>query len=90
MTAGPTQLIEDMARFHSARASQLPTDLVGAASRSFAEWLTYMVLGLRTGDPLAELVAKAECVDGRRPRPLARFGTVEIVVRANDIKPRDG
>ncbi|SEL89514.1 hypothetical protein SAMN05444413_12048 [Roseivivax marinus] len=86
----PTQLVEDLARFNSGSASQLPTDLVGPASRPFAEWLTYMVLGLRTGDPFAELVAKAEGADGRRPRPLASFGTVEIVVRVNDIKPRDG
>ena len=52
----PTQLVEDLARYHAASAAQIPADLVGPASRPFAEWLTYMVLGLRTGDPLAELV----------------------------------
>ena len=86
----PTQLVEDLARYHAASAAQIPADLVGPASRPFAEWLTYMVLGLRTGDPLAELVAKAEGGDGRRSRPLARFGTVEIALRVSDIKPRDG
>lgn len=85
-----TQLVEDLARYHAASAAQIPADLVGPASRPFAEWLAYMVLGLRTGDPLAELVAKAEGGDGRRPRPLSRFGTVEIALRVSDIKPRDG
>lgn len=86
----PTQLVEDLARYHAASRAPIPADLVGPASRPFAEWLTYMVLGLRTGDPLTELVAKAEGGDGRRPRPLARFGTVEIALRVSDIKPRDG
>ncbi|MEN2747181.1 hypothetical protein [Sphingomonas sp. T9W2] len=85
----PTQLVEDLARHHAASAKQIPADLVGPASRPFAEWLTYMVLGLRTGDPLAELVAKAEGGDGRRPRPLARFGTVEIALRVGETKPDD-
>ncbi len=48
------------------------------------------VLGLRTGDPLAELVAKAEGGDGRRPRPLTRFGTVEIVIRVGEPKSKAG
>lgn len=85
----PTQLVEDLAQYHAASAAQIPAELVGPASRPFAEWLTYMVLGLRTGDPLAEIVAKAEGGDGRRPRPLARFGTVEIALRVSDIKPKD-
>lgn len=86
----PTQLVEDLARHHAASAAQIPADLVGPASRPFAEWLTYMVLGLQTGDPLEELVAKVDGGAGRRPRPLARFGTVEIALRVSDIKPRDG
>jgi hypothetical protein len=86
----PTQLVDDLARYYAGSAAQIPAKLVGPASRPFAEWLTYMVLGLRTGDPLAQLVAKAEGGDGRRPRPLARFGTVEITLRVSDIKARDG
>lgn len=86
----PTQLVEDLARYHAASAARIPAELVGPASRPFAEWLTYMVLGLRTGDPLAELVGKAEGGEGRRPRPLARIGTVEISLRVNEIKSKDG
>lgn len=86
----PTQLVEDIARHYLVSAAQIPADLVGPASRPFAEWLTYMVLGLRTGDPLAELVEKAGGGEGRRPRPLVRFGTVEIALRVSDTKPRDG
>ncbi|MCX7286820.1 MAG: hypothetical protein NTW20_04500 [Rhodobacterales bacterium] len=86
----PTQPVEDLARHHASNAAQVPAELVGPASRPFAERLTYMVLGLRTGNPKADLVAKAEGGDGRRPRPLARFGTVDIALRVSDIKPRDG
>lgn len=86
----PTQLVEDLARHHASSAAQIPAELVGPASRPFAEWLTYMVLALRTGDPLAELVAKAEGGDGRRPRPLAKFGTVEIALRVGEPKSKDG
>jgi|GEM_PF-6942692 hypothetical protein len=86
----PTQLVEDLARHHAPSAAQIPANLVGSASRPLAEWLTYVVLGLRTGDPLAELVAKAEGGDGRRPRPLTRFGTVEIVIRVGEPKSKAG
>ncbi|MCA1288173.1 hypothetical protein [Salipiger bermudensis] len=86
----PTQLVEDLARHHAASAAQIPAQLVGPASRPFAEWLTYMVLGLRTGDPLAELVAKAEGGAGRSPRPLAKFGAVEIVLHVGEMKSKDG
>lgn len=85
----PTQLVEDLAKHQAASAAQISTDLVGPAAFSFAEWLTYVVLALRTGDPLAELVAKAEGGPRRRPRPLARFGTVEITVQVGQPKPRE-
>ncbi|KQN14091.1 hypothetical protein [Sphingomonas sp. Leaf30] len=86
----PTQLVEDLARHHAASAAQIPAGRVGPASRPFADWLTYMVLALRTGDPLAELVEKAEGSDGRRPRPLARFGTVEIALHVGEPKGEAG
>lgn len=86
----PTKLVEDLARHHAPTAAQIPADLVGPASRSLADWLTYVVLALRTGDPLAELVAKAEGGPSRRPRPLCRFGTIEVAIRVGEPKPRDG
>lgn len=86
----PTQLVEDLARHHASTAAQIPAEIVGPASLNLAEWLTYVVLALRTGDPLAELVAKAEGGVGRRPRPLARFGTVEITLQVGKPKLRDG
>ena len=86
----PAQFVEDLARYHAPGAARIPAELVGPASRPFAEWLTYLALGLRTGDPLAEPVSKAEGGDGRRPRPLARLGTVEIALGVNDSKTRDG
>lgn len=84
----PTRLVDDLARHHAPTAAQIPALSVGPASRSLAEWLTYVVLALRTGDPLAELVAKAEGGPGRRPRPLARLGTVEIEVRVGAPPPK--
>ena len=86
----PARLVADLARNHLANSARIPADMVGPASRSFADWLTYEVLALRTGDPLAELVAKAEGGPGGRARPLARVATVEIAVSVGKGKPRDG
>jgi hypothetical protein len=80
----PTQLVSDLAYHQAATAGQIDHAMVGRASQPFSQWLTYDVLALRTGDPLEQLVAKAEGAPGRRPRPLARFGTVEIEVRVGD------
>ena len=84
----PTQLVKDLARYHVSTEAQIPAALVGPASQSFAEWLTYHVLALRTGDPMQELVAKAEGGAGRRPRRLARLGTVEVTLRVGKPKLR--
>lgn len=80
----PTQLVADLAYHQAPSAGQIDHDVVGLASQSFAQWLTYEVLALRTGDPLEQLVAKAEGGEGRRPRPLARVAEVEIEVRSGD------
>ena len=80
----PTQLVSDLAYHQAATAGQIDQAMVGRASQPFSQWLTYDVLALRTGDPFEQLVAKVEGAPGRRPRPLARFGTVEIEVRVGD------
>jgi hypothetical protein len=80
----PTQLVADLAYHQPASAGQIDHEMVGVASQPFSKWLTYEVLALRTGDPLEQLVAKAEGGEGRRPRPLARFATVEIEIRVSD------
>lgn len=85
----PTQLVSDLAYHQAASRGQIEHTAVTAASWSFAEWLTHEVLALRTGDPLAALVAKASGRVGREPRPLGRFGTVEIEVRVADPLTED-
>lgn len=78
----PTQFLSDLAFHQAATRGQIEHAMITAASWSLSEWLTYEVLALRVGDPLEELVAKASGGEGRQPRHLGRFGTVEIEVRA--------
>ena len=85
----PTQLVADLAYHQSASGSRIDHAAVGLASCSFADWLTYDVIALRTGDPHAELVAKAAGGIGRRPRELGTFGTVEIEIRVGE-PPKEG
>lgn len=85
----PARLVSDLAAHQAISRRQIAHEIVGAASTSFAEWLTYEVMALRTGDPLAELLAKVDGGEGRRPRPLGRFGTVDIEVRVADPLKED-
>lgn len=56
----------------------------------FAEWFTDQVIGLRTDDPLAELLAKARGGPGSAPYPLVRFGVMEVEVRVDEPEKPDG
>ncbi|MBB4097485.1 hypothetical protein [Sphingomonas kyeonggiensis] len=73
----PTQLVADLSR-HEASGHSLAREVVATASRSLADWLTYDALALRTGDPYAELVEKAEGRPGSLPRRLLELPTVEV------------
>jgi hypothetical protein len=80
----PTQLVSDLAYVQGRSGKSIAHTSVGPASRSFADWFTYDVLALRTGDPWAELVSKTNGNAGARPRELCRFGTIEVEVRVGE------
>lgn len=80
----PAQLVEDLAQHQQASGAVLAVETVGQASESFAQWFTEQVIGLRTGDPLAELVTKAEGGPGAAPYPLVKVGVMEIEVRVGE------
>lgn len=74
----------DLAYHNAPGGTRLPVAQVGPASRSLAAWLTYELAALRTGDPHAELVARAQGGVGREPRLLARLGYVDLEVRVGE------
>jgi hypothetical protein len=76
----PALLVRDLSLVDSASGASLSRELVGDASRSLGEWLTYDVLGLRVGDPWDELVQKAEGPAGGRSRRLLDLPRLEIEV----------
>jgi hypothetical protein len=80
----PTRLVSDLSFHQIASGAELDRDVVGSASRPLADWLTYEVLALRTGDPLQVLIDKAEGGPGRRLRNLGRFGTLELEIRVGE------
>ena len=82
----PTQLVADLSE-HKGTGTTLRKEIVGKASRSLADWLTYDALALRTGDPYAALVEKAEGEPGCLPRRLLDLPTVEVEV---GLVPRSG
>lgn len=84
----PTLLVKQLAAAHSGTGQYVGVKAVGMASRGFADWLTYDVLALRVGDPLEELIAKAEGVSGRKARTLLDLPRVEIDLSVTDkVKP---
>ena len=86
----PAQLVEDLALHQQASGAVIAAETVAQASESFAEWFTDQLIGLRTGDPLAELVAKAEGGAGSTPYPLVKFGVMEVEVRVGEPAKLDG
>ncbi|MDK2769696.1 MAG: hypothetical protein KYX69_18480 [Sphingomonas sp.] len=82
----PTQLVADLSE-HKGTGTRLRMEVVAAASRSLADWLTYDALSLRVGDPYAALVEKAEGEPGCLPRRPLDLPTVEVRV---GLTPRSG
>jgi hypothetical protein len=82
----PTQLVADLSQ-HQGSGAQLATDMVAAASRSLADWLTYDALALRTGDLYQDLIDQAEGREGSLPRRLLELPTVEAEVAIVTFDP---
>ena len=80
----PARLVDELATHQARMREVISTASVGRASQSFAEWFTYEVVALRTGDPLQALVDKAMGGPGSEPCELARFGVVEVEVRIGE------
>jgi hypothetical protein len=76
----PAQLVSDLAAHQGGSGAELARDIVAIASRSLADWFTYDALALRIGDPMQELVKKADGAPGRLPRRLLALPRVEIEI----------
>ncbi len=86
----PAQFVNDLAMHQSPNRQVILSATVGRASQSFAEWFTYELVALRTGDPLQALLDKAVGGPGSTPYDLARFGLVEVEVRIAEPLKADG
>jgi len=76
----PAQLVSDLASHQGGSGAELARETVAIASRSLADWFTYDALALRTGDPMQELIRKAEGAAGSLPRRLLALPRVEIEI----------
>lgn len=76
----PAQLVSDLASHQGGTGAALARDTVAIASRSLADWFTYDLLALRIGDPMQELIEKAEGSPGALPRRLLALPRVEIEI----------
>lgn len=84
----PTQLVADLSE-HCGSGSRLSKEMVGVASRTLSDWLTYDALALRVGDPYTTLVAKAEGHPGGLPRMLLELPTVEVDIALTPLAKED-
>jgi hypothetical protein len=80
----PAKLVEDIGLHQNPSAAAISAQSVLHASESFAEWFTYQVVALRTGDAYQSLLDKAQRGPGSDPYPLVRYGTIEIEVRLGE------
>lgn len=80
----PARLVDELATHQAPARTRISTAAVGRASQSLAEWFTYELVALRTGDPCQPLVDKAMGGPGSKPYDLAQFGVVEIEVRIGE------
>lgn len=85
----PAQLVSDLSAHQGGAGAELAREMVAIASQPLAEWLTYEALALRTGDPLDELVKKAEGLDGGLARRLLALPTLDIRVAVSDMRQKD-
>ncbi|MFC7380096.1 hypothetical protein [Brevundimonas sp. GCM10030266] len=82
----PARLVNDLAQHQAASGGVIAANVVDMASESFAEWFTYQFVALRTGDPFAELVKRAEGGSPDVPYDLVRCGVVDVEVRVGEPK----
>lgn len=80
----PARLVLDLAVHQGGSGAKLDRETVAVASRSLADWLTYDALALRIGDPMQELVEKAEGSPGSLPRRLLQLPQIEVKINVSD------
>lgn len=76
----PARLVQDILP-SGGKTRSLHRDHVSRSSRSLAQWLTYDVIGLWSGDPKVQVVRKAAGGCGRRPYILAEL---EVIISAGE------